>query len=169
MDALQTAQRTEQTQFLCFALAGEAYGIPILKVREIQASASITRIPKAPSYMPGVINLRGAIVPIIDLRVRFALGAPPEGGRPVMVIVEVEGRTLGMRVDAVSEVVDLDPAKIQPPPEWGGDMALDREFISGLTSLPAHAEGDESMLILLNLDRLLSQDELRSLTTPEAN
>lgn len=167
MDALQTTQRAEQTQFLCFALAGEAYGIPILKVREIQASASITRIPKAPAYMPGVINLRGAIVPIIDLRVRFSLGPVPEGGRPVMVIVEVEGRTLGMRVDAVSEVVDLDPAKIQPPPEWGGDMALDREFISGLTSLPASPEGGEAMLILLNLDRLLSQDELRSLTAPE--
>lgn len=167
MEALQITQRTEQTQFLCFALAGEAYGIPILKVREIQASASITRIPKAPAYMPGVINLRGAIVPIIDLRVRFSLGALAEGGRPVMIIVEVEGRTLGMRVDAVSEVVDLDPGKIQPPPEWGNDLTLDREFISGLTSLPAGPEGDEAMLILLNLDRLLSQDELRSLNAPE--
>ncbi len=166
MDALQTALRSEQMQILCFALAGEAYGIPILKVREIQATATITRIPKAPAFMPGVINLRGAIVPIIDLRVRFALGDPPEGGRPVMVIVEVQGRTLGMRVDAVSEVVDLDPAKIQPPPEWGSDTTLDKEFISGLANLDG-GESGETMLILLDLDRLLSQDELRSINAPD--
>lgn len=166
MDALQPAQRTEPMQILCFALAGEAYGIPILKVREIQASAAITRIPRAPAFMPGVINLRGAIVPILDLRVRFALGDPPEGGRPVMIIVEVQGRTLGIRVDAVSEVVDLDPARIQPPPDWGGEVALDREFISGLAH-QAGPEGEDGMLILLDLDRLLSPDELKALNSPD--
>lgn len=166
MDALQPAQRTEPMQILCFALAGEAYGIPILKVREIQATAAITRIPRAPAFMPGVINLRGAIVPILDLRVRFALGDPPEGGRPVMIIVEVQGRTLGIRVDAVSEVVDLDPARIQPPPDWGGEVALDREFISGLAHL-AGPEGEDGMLILLDLDRLLSPDELKALNSPD--
>lgn len=166
MEALQTAHRPEQMQILCFALAGEAYGIPILKVREIQATATLTRIPKAPPFMPGVINLRGAIVPIIDLRTRFALGEAPEGGRPVMVIVEVQGRTLGMRVDAVSEVVDLDPAGIQPPPEWGGDSTLDREFISGLAHLTG-TEAEDTMLILLDLDRLLSPDELKALNPAE--
>lgn len=167
MDVLQPAQRTEPMQILCFALAGEAYGIPILKVREIQASASITRIPKAPAFMPGVINLRGAIVPIIDLRLRFGLGAPPEGGRPVMVIVEVQGRTLGMRVDAVSEVVDLEADRVQPPPDWGGEAAPDREFISGLAHL-TDPEGTETMLILLDLERLLSPEELRTLPSPDA-
>ncbi len=148
-------------QVLCFALAGEAYGIPILKVREIQAEAVITRIPKSPPYMPGVINLRGAIVPILDLRQRFALGDPPEGGRPVIVIVEVQGRTLGMRVDAVSDVIDLDPASIKAPPELGAQSQLGREFISGLASQPA--QGGEAMLILLDLDRLLSEGELSAL------
>lgn len=161
MDPATTA--SQQIQILCFDLAGEVYGIPILKVREIQVAAAITRIPKAPPYMPGVINLRGAIIPIIDMRVRFSLGDPPEGARPILVIVEVQDRVLGVRVDGVREVVDLDSGSIQPPPEWGMDTALDREFIKGLASLK---DGDESevMLILLDLDRLLNPDELRSLS-----
>jgi purine-binding chemotaxis protein CheW len=138
-----------------------AYGIPILKVREIQAEAVITRIPKSPPYMPGVINLRGAIVPILDLRQRFSLGDPPEGGRPVIVIVEVQGRTLGMRVDAVSDVLDLDESAVKPPPELGNQSQLGREFIAGLASLSS--QGGEAMLILLDLDRLLSAGELHSL------
>ncbi len=152
------------SQVLCFALAGEAYGIPILKVREIQAEAIITRIPKSPPYMPGVINLRGAIVPILDLRQRFSLGDPPEGGRPVIIIVEVLGRTLGIRVDAVSDVVDLDGSAIKPPPELGTQAQLGREFIAGLAAQPS-AQGSESMLILLDLDRLLSDGEWQSIET----
>ena len=149
-------------QVLCFALAGEAYALPILKVREIQAQATITRIPKAPPYMPGVINLRGAIVPILELRQRFALGDAPGDTRPVIVIVEVQGRTLGIRVDSVSDVLDLDASAIRPAPELGAQTALGREFISGLASLPG-ADGSEAMLILLDLDRLLSDGELLAL------
>jgi purine-binding chemotaxis protein CheW len=149
-------------QVLCFALAGEAYALPILKVREIQAQANITRIPKAPPYMPGVINLRGAIVPILNLRHRFSLGDPPEDIRPVIVIVEVQGRTLGIQVDAVSDVVDLDASAIRPAPELGTQSALGREFIAGLATLPG-AETTDSMLILLDLDRLLSEGELTAL------
>ncbi|GLH69138.1 hypothetical protein GETHPA_06710 [Geothrix rubra] len=159
-------------QVLCFALAGEAYGIPILKVREIQAEAVITRIPKAPPYMPGVINLRGAIVPILELRQRFSLGSAPEDTRPVIVIVEVQGRTIGIRVDAVSDVLDLDPAAIKPPPELGAQTQLGREFIAGLASQPgapgAADQGDGAMLILLDLDRLLSDGELLSLDSATA-
>ena len=163
MSNLPSAAQT-LSQVLCFALAGEAYGIPILKVREIQAEAIITRIPKSPPYMPGVINLRGAIVPILDLRQRFSLGDPPEGGRPVIIIVEVLGRTLGIRVDAVSDVVDLDGSAIKPPPELGGQAQLGREFIAGLAAQPS-AQGGESMLILLDLDRLLSDGEWQSIET----
>ena len=154
-------------QVLCFALAGEAYALPILKVREIQAQATITRIPKAPPYMPGVINLRGAIVPILELRHRFALGEAPEDTRPVIVIVEVQGRTLGIRVDSVSDVLDLDPSAIRPAPELGTQTALGREFIAGLANLPG-ATGTESMLILLDLDRLLSDGELAALDSATA-
>ena len=149
-------------QVLCFALAGEAYALPILKVREIQAQATITRIPKAPPYMPGVINLRGAIVPILELRHRFSLGAAPEDTRPVIVIVEVQGRTVGIRVDSVSDVLDLDPGSIRPAPELGTQTALGREFIAGLATLPG-ASGTDSMLILLDLDRLLTDNELVAL------
>ena len=151
-------------QVLCFALAGEAYALPILKVREIQAQATITRIPQAPPYMPGVINLRGAIVPILELRNRFTLGEAPEDTRPVIVIVEVQGRTVGIRVDSVSDVLDLDPAAIRPAPELGAQTALGREFIAGLATLPG-ATGAESMLILLDLDRLLTDGELTALET----
>lgn len=154
-------------QVLCFALAGEAYALPILKVREIQAQATLTRIPKAPSYMPGVINLRGAIVPILELRQRFSLGEPPEDARPVIVIVEVQGRTLGIRVDSVSDVLDLDASAIRPAPELGTQSALGREFIAGLASLPG-ATGTDTMLILLDLDRLLSDSELLALDTATA-
>jgi len=149
-------------QVLCFALAGEAYALPILKVREIQAQATITRIPKAPPYMPGVINLRGAIVPILELRYRFSLGEAPEDTRPVIVIVEVQGRTVGIRVDSVSDVLDLDPASIRPAPELGNQGAHGREFIAGLASYPG-ASGSDSMLILLELDALLSESELTTL------
>jgi len=149
-------------QVLCFALAGEAYALPILKVREIQAQATITRIPKAPPYMPGVINLRGAIVAILELRHRFSLGEAPEATRPVIVIVEAQGRTLGIRVDSVSDVLDLDPNSIHPAPELGTESALDREFIAGLANLPG-ASGSDTMLILLDLDRLLSASELMAL------
>jgi purine-binding chemotaxis protein CheW len=154
-------------QVLCFALAGEAYALPIIKVREIQAQATITRIPKAPPYMPGVINLRGAIVPILELRHRFALGEAPEDTRPVIVIVEVQGRTLGIRVDSVSDVLDLDPAAIRPAPELGTQSALGREFIAGLANLPGATDTD-SMLILLDLDRLLSDGELTALENATA-
>ena len=154
-------------QVLCFALAGEAYALPILKVREIQAQATLTRIPKAPAYMPGVSNLRGAIVPILELRQRFSLGEAPEDTRPVIVIVEVQGRTLGIRVDSVSDVLDLDAAAIRPAPELGTQSALGREFIAGLASLPG-GSGTDTMLILLDLDRLLSDSELLALDSATA-
>jgi purine-binding chemotaxis protein CheW len=166
---MTTSETTLQgvQQVLCFALAGEAYALPILKVREIQAQAAITRIPKAPPYMPGVINLRGAIVPILELRQRFALGEAPSDTRPVIIIVEVQGRTLGIRVDSVSDVLDLDSAAIRPAPELGTQTALGREFIAGLASLPG-ATGSDSMLILLDLDHLLSDGELIALEAASA-
>jgi purine-binding chemotaxis protein CheW len=150
-------------QVLCFTLADENYGIPILKVREIQSQTVVTRIPQAPEFLSGVTNLRGAIVPIVDLRVRFSLGSPPAGSRPVTIIVEVQGRTMGMRVDMVSDVLDLAPEQLKPAPEWADGAALGREFITGLASL---GEGEaSSMLILLDLDSLLSMDELRNLAS----
>ena len=166
MATLGTTSQALQ-QVLCFALGGEAYALPILKVREIQAQATLTRIPSAPPCMPGVINLRGAIVPILELRELFSLGAAPEETRPVIVIVEVQGRTVGLRVDSVSDVLDLEASAIRPAPELGTQSALGREFISGLASLPG-ATGTDTMLILLDLDRLLSDGELSAMETASA-
>ena len=161
---MTTTESTSQgiQQVLCFALAGEAFGLPILKVREIQAQATITRMPQAPVHMPGVINLRGAIVPIIELRQRFSLGEAPDDARPVIIVVEVQNRTLGIRVDSVSDVIDLDSTSIRSAPEMGNQPALGRKFISGLASLPG-STGDEAMLILLDLDQLLSDSELEAI------
>lgn len=149
-------------QFFCFSLASELYAVPILKVREIQATLPVTRIPHTPPWMLGVTNLRGAIVPVLDMRTRFALGAPPEGARPVIVMVELQGRTLGLRVDGVSDVVDLPPGELKAPPDWGGSEHLSREFIQALAPLRL-GNGEEQMLILLDLDRLLSIEELGAL------
>ena len=166
---MATSDTTSQAlqQVLCFALGGEAYALPILKVREIQAQATLTRIPSASPSMPGVINLRGAIVPILELRQRFSLGEAPEETRPVIVIVEVQGRTVGLRVDSVSDVLDLEASAIRPAPELGAQSALGREFISGLASLPG-ATGTDTMLILLDLDRLLSDGELSAMESASA-
>ena len=149
-------------QVLCFALAQEIYGIPILKVREIQACLAITQIPRSPAYLLGVANLRGAIVPVLDLRTRFALGAMPEDSRPVIVVVEVMGKTVGMRVDGVTDVIDLAPDARRPVPEWGGSDHFSREYLQGLATLKL-SETEERMLILLDLDRLLSLEEFQSL------
>lgn len=153
-------------QFLCFVLGGETYGIPILKVREIQVSAKITRIPQAPEAIPGVINLRGQIIPVLDLLVRFGFGVQQESGRPVIIIVEIQELALGLRVESVSEVVDLDPKLIQAPADWGGSPAVDQGFIRGMANR-VDSEGGESMLILLDLEHLLTPSELGALPVAE--
>ncbi|MBD2858127.1 purine-binding chemotaxis protein CheW [Spongiibacter sp. KMU-158] len=142
----------DTNQFLTFMLNGEEYGVEILRVQGIQGWDTVTPIPKAPEYVLGVMNLRGAIVPIIDLRKRFHMESIPFGPTTVIIVVKVENsdksRTIGMVVDAVSEVYRLDENLVQPLPEFGGNISTD--FIKGLSTV------DEKMLILLDIDRLIS-------------
>jgi len=142
-------------QYLTFMLAGEEYGVEILRVQEIKGWDSATPIPNTPDHVLGVLNLRGAVVPIIDLRKRFALESVPYGPTTVVIVIRTvsdgHDRTVGLVVDAVSEVYKLENGEIQPPPEMGSGIRT--EFIRGLATV------DEKMLILLEVDALISFDD----------
>ena len=141
-------------QYLTFLLAGEEYGLEILRVQEIKGWDSATPIPNTPDHVLGVLNLRGAVVPIIDLRKRFGLDSIPYGPTTVVIVVKASSsdqqRTVGLVVDAVSEVYKLETGQIQPAPEMGGDVGT--EFVRGLATV------DQKMLILLEIDALVDFD-----------
>jgi purine-binding chemotaxis protein CheW len=146
-------------QYLTFMLAGEEYGVDILRVQEIKGWDKVTRIPHTPDYVLGVINLRGAVVPILDLRRRFGLETIAFGPTTVVIVVRVmsgrDERTVGVVVDAVSEVYNVDAADTKPPPDVCG--SVDTVFVKALVTI------EEKMLILLDIDRLIGNsiaDEL---------
>ena len=139
-------------QHLTFILGGEEYGVDILKVQEIRGWEPATPIPNTPDFVLGVINLRGIVVPIIDLRVRFSLDSADFGSATVVVIVKIvqneTERTIGLVVDAISDVYSVAESDINEAPEMGGALAT--EYITGLTTV------DEKMIILLNVDLLVN-------------
>jgi purine-binding chemotaxis protein CheW len=144
-------------KYLTFVLATEEYAVDILRVQEIKGWNKITTIPNTPHYICGVINLRGTIVPIIDLRLRFNLERLEYGPMTVVVVVRVianngKERTMGIVVDAVSDVYDVSEMDIKPPPDFGS--LISTEFIKGLTTV------DDKMVIVLDIDRLLNSNEL---------
>ncbi|CAA0091258.1 Chemotaxis protein CheW [Zhongshania aliphaticivorans] len=148
----------DTNQYLTFMLNGEEYGVEILRVQGIQGWDTVTPIPSSPNYVLGVMNLRGAIVPIIDLRKRFDMESIEFGPTTVIIVVRVENgdkeRTIGMVVDAVSEVYRVDEQAVQAMPDFGGAVRAD--FIKGLSTV------DDKMLILLDIDKLLSIKEVMS-------
>jgi purine-binding chemotaxis protein CheW len=148
-------QAMDATQYLTVNLADEEYGVDILAVREIRGWTPVTRIPQAPSYVLGVLNLRGAIVPVLDLRLRFGLKREEYTATTVTVIVTVAGRNFGVVVDAVSDVVDVDAGAVRPVPDMG--TAVDTEYLKGLTSV------GERMVLLLDVDRLLQPQDAQML------
>jgi len=144
-------------KYLTFVLATEEYAVDILRVQEIKGWSKVTTIPNTPSYICGVINLRGTIVPIIDLRVRFNLDHLEHGQMTVVVVVKVlslhgKERTMGVVVDAVSDVYDVAETEIKPPPDFGS--VISTEFIRGLATV------DDKMVIVLDIDKLLNSKEL---------
>jgi purine-binding chemotaxis protein CheW len=142
-------------QYLTVNLAHEEYGIDILAVREIRGWSSVTRIPQAPEYVLGVLNLRGAIVPVIDMRLRFGLAREEYTATTVTVIITVAGRNFGVVVDAVSDVLDIAPDKVRPVPDMG--TTVDTEYLKGLTSI------GERMVLLLDVDKLLQPQDAQML------
>jgi purine-binding chemotaxis protein CheW len=145
-------QNAAVREFLAFTLGREEYGIDILKVQEIRGYESVTRIANAPEFIKGLINLRGIIVPIIDMRIRFSLGTPTYDQFTVVIILNISGRIVGMVVDSVSDVTTLTPEQIKPAPEMG--MVLDTDYLIGLGTL------DERMLILMDIDKLMSSADM---------
>jgi purine-binding chemotaxis protein CheW len=136
-----------QSQYLTVNLAREEYGIDILAVREIRGWTPVTRIPQSPPYLLGVLNLRGAIVPVLDLRLRFGVQREEYTDTTVTVIVAVDGRSFGIVVDAVSDVLDAMDTDVRPVPDMG--TTVDTEYLKGLVAV------DERMVLLLDVDSLL--------------
>lgn len=155
-DALE--QKDNSTQYLSFRLGKEEYAVDVLKVQEIRSYEEATRIPHTPEYVAGIINLRGAVVPIIDLRRRFELPVEIDFAT-VNVLVKVnrggKERTIGLVVDSVSEVYEVTDSEKQPAPEMGGTIA--NEFIESLATL------DDRLIILLNIDYLMNEGILEKL------
>jgi purine-binding chemotaxis protein CheW len=143
-----------QEQMLTFHLGSETYGVDILRVKEIRGWTPVTRIPQAPPQVLGVLNLRGAVVPIIDLRMRFRLASAEFLPTTVIIVLSVEDgdgrRECGVVVDSVSDVADVQPEALRPPPSMCGDVPS--AFIKGLVAAP------DGMLILLNVDALVAHD-----------
>ena len=146
-------------EFLSFALGEEHYGVDILKVQEIRGYDSVTRLPDAPDYIKGVINLRGTIVPVIDLRLKLRLKEARYDAFTVMIVLNVEDRVVGIVVDSVSDVIPLGPEQIRPKPEFGA--AVDTRFISGIGTV------DERMLILLDIETLLDSADIGQAASAE--
>jgi purine-binding chemotaxis protein CheW len=138
-------------KYLTFQLADEEYGVEILKVREINGVTNITAVPRMPQYMKGVINLRGSVIPVIDLRLKFGLEEAEHTNQTCIIVVDV-GREVGIVVDTVSEVLDVKVEDIEPAPAMGG--AVDTSFILGMGKV-----GDD-VKILLDIDRVLTTAEL---------
>ncbi len=143
---------TDGNQFLTFILSGEEYGLDILRVQEIKGWGGVTSIPNTPEFVRGVINLRGTIVPIVDLRLRFGLEEIEYGRTTVVIVVSVAGegqdRIVGMVVDAVSDVYNIPEDKLKAPPDFGATART--EFVRSLATI------DEKMIILLDIDGLLN-------------
>jgi purine-binding chemotaxis protein CheW len=139
-------------EFLTFALGSEEYGVDILKVKEIRGYDAVTRLPDAPDYIKGVINLRGTIVPVVDMRLKFRLERAEYTALTVMIVLNVADRVVGMVVDSVSDVVQLSAEQVRAVPEIGA--TIDRQFLTGIGTL------DERMLILFDIERLMASSEM---------
>ena len=150
-------------QYLTFMLAGEEYGVDILRVQEIKGWGKVTPIPGTPEYVRGVMNLRGTIVPILDLRKRFSMDQIDYGPTTVVIVLRVEcegrDRIMGVVVDAVSDVYAVPAEELSPPPDFGGNVHV--EFVRGLATV------DEKMVIILNIDKLLNADDLEAVSHAE--
>jgi len=148
-----------ENQFLTFILSGEEYGVDILRVQEIRGWESVTTIPNAPEYIKGVINIRGSIVPIVDLRMRFNMDNVEYGPMTVVIVLRVVGengeRVMGIVVDAVSDTYDIPEDSLKPAPDFGDK--IDIAFINGMATV------NDTMLILLDIDKLLNTNDLENL------
>jgi purine-binding chemotaxis protein CheW len=151
------AKAQRGNEFLTFTLGREEYGIEILKVQEIRGYEAVTHIANAPEFIKGVLNLRGVIVPIVDLRLKFKLGSVEYNSLTVVIILNVARRVVGIVVDSVSDVITLAPEQIRPAPEFSA--AINTGYIMGLGTL------EERMLILLDIENLMMSSDMALLNS----
>ena len=166
MAEARSAAREQTREVLVFLLGGEEYAVDILKVQEIRGYEKVTAIPSAPPYLKGVVNLRGIIVPVIDMRIKFGLAEAKYDSFTVVIILRVAGRVIGIVVDGVSDVVRLAPSEVKPAPGLGS--IVDSGFLAGLAT-----QGDR-MILLLEIEKFLASGELKLVTqaadaAPEAS
>jgi purine-binding chemotaxis protein CheW len=154
----ETKEKPKEIKLACFALEGQNYAVDIMKIRQIIRPTKIRPLPQAPEFLEGVINLRGAVIPVMDLRKRFAMKINPEQ-EPRVIIVSVERQVVGVMVDEVSEVISISPDQIQPPPRLSG---IPSNFLTGA------CQWGDSILLILNLDELLTSAEKVSLAEIKA-
>lgn len=151
---------SESSQYLTFILDNETYGVEILRVQEIKGWSPVTRIPNTPEYMQGVLNLRGTIVPIVDMRMRFDLQYAEYTPITVVIVLTVKSdsgeRVIGLVVDSVSDVIDVDAQDVKATPDFG--TSLNTKFINGI------ATSNDNMVMLLDIDKLLSVEEMSVLS-----
>lgn len=145
-----------EEQLVTFSLGIEEFGVDIMRVQEIIRIPPITRVPKAPAYVEGVINLRGNVIPVVNLRQRFGMPHEEETDLSRIVVLQFNGKVFGVRVDGVTEVLRLDTEAIEPPPPVA--LGMDSHFIRGVGKI------GERLLILLNLDQLMGGDVLNEQT-----
>ncbi len=159
MDQAMKSMTIKTGKYLTFTLEDETYGIGILKVKEIIGMMPITSVPQTPEFVKGVINLRGKVIPILDLRLKFTMEPVPYSERTCIIVVEIESNEstvlIGVVVDAVSEVLNIREEEIEPTPKFG--TRLNTEHILGMAKM----EG--GVKILLNIDQVLSAEEISSL------
>ncbi len=156
---MSVAGITETVQYLTFKLADEIFAFDVAKVREILEITSITKVPQTPDFMRGVINLRGSVVPVIDLKLNFAMARTEQTINTCIIVVEVnlhgEAIVLGVLADSVQEVVEMEPNLIEPPPKIG--TKLNTAFIKGMGKV------GESFVMILDIDKVFSAEELTEL------
>ncbi|MES1955480.1 chemotaxis protein CheW [Salinisphaera hydrothermalis] len=152
MTDMIAATDSDQREVLVFTLGGEEYAVDILKVQEIRGYSNVTRIANVPDFIKGVTNLRGAIVPIVDLRLKFALGEADYTEQTVVIVLNIGERVVGVVVDSVSDVIGLSAEQIKPAPEFGGQM--DTAYLEGLASI------DDRMLILIDAEAMMTSREM---------
>ncbi|MGO1343775.1 MULTISPECIES: chemotaxis protein CheW [Chromohalobacter] len=150
--AAEAAIDTQSQEYLVFSLGSEEYAVDILKVQEIRGYENVTRIANAPDFIKGVTNLRGVIVPIVDLRIKFNLDKIEYEGQTVVIVVNVADRIVGIVVDGVSDVMTLTSDQIKPAPEFGETLSAD--YLSGLGSL------EDRMLVIVDIEKLLTSEEM---------
>ena len=149
----QIGLTTDGSQFLTFQLGDELYGVDILRVQEIKGYTTVTKIPNTPPHIKGVLNLRGTIVPIVELRTKFGMPMIEYTMFTVIVVVVIQEKIMGLVVDAVSDVLDIDKKDIQPPPQFG--TKVDVSFLNGI------GKSGDKLIALLDMDRLLSDSDLQ--------